>query len=943
MLVLGITPSRALDDGYSGFLNLVAGQVSAAIRNARAYEEERRRAEALAELDRAKTRFFSNVSHEFRTPLTLMLGPLEDALSRDGIDGTTRGELEVAHRNALRLLRLVNTLLDFSRVEAGRIEATFAPVDLAALTQDIASSFRSAVERGGLAFTVEAATLPGPVHVDRDMWEKVVLNLLSNAFKYTFAGAITARLEAIDGAVRLTVSDTGVGIPADALARIFERFHRIEGTRSRSHEGSGIGLALVRELVAMHGGTIDVESVVDRGTTFTVTVPTGIEHLPQDRIARESGDSSASLVAAYVEEALHWLPETPPPSNVVVLHPDNDTILPRSRRARIVLADDNADMRAYVERLLGDAHDVVAVADGVAALEALKERPADLLLTDVMMPFLDGIALTRQVRRDPTLQTVPIIMLSARAGPEAGVEGFEAGADDYLVKPFAARELLARVQANLELAKLRREAEEQLAQGRKMEAVGQLTGGVAHDFNNLLAAVMGSVELATRKVTDQRVLRLLNNAMQAAQRGARLTDQLLAFSRKQRLDGRPTDLNGVLSGMADLLHRTLGGTIGAATHLAADLWPAMADPTRIELAVLNLTVNARDAMPEGGELTLETANVGDDDPRPAHLPAGDYVRLSVSDTGEGMTPEVMARVFEPFFTTRPQGRGTGLGLAQVYGTAKQLGGEVTVESRVGYGTTVTLYLPRAQPVAALDPSRAGRQTEGSAGTCILVVDDDPQVRASTVALLEELGYGVLDVGSGPEALILLGEDRQIGLMLTDFAMPGMTGRELSSHAQALRPTLRVLLMTGYADPAALPAEAVQILRKPFAMGELAAAVAAALSHGDSGHPVPEAGNRDELWNRGGRVGSPTCIGRGGEDERWLNRHTRLAGTSSASRLSSSHRVAAQSLAVPEGAPVQVRIGRSGPIPAEGARHRPAPHGVEPLLLREGVEGAPNGV
>ncbi|WP_375407890.1 ATP-binding protein, partial [uncultured Methylobacterium sp.] len=755
VLVLGITPSRALDDGYSGFLNLVAGQVSAAIRNARAYEEERRRAEALAELDRAKTRFFSNVSHEFRTPLTLMLGPLEDALSRDGIDGTTRSELEVAHRNALRLLRLVNTLLDFSRVEAGRIEATFAPVDLAALTQDIASSFRSAVERGGLAFTVEAATLPGPVHVDRDMWEKVVLNLLSNAFKYTFAGAITARLEAIDGAVRLTVSDTGVGIPADALARIFERFHRIEGTRSRSHEGSGIGLALVRELVAMHGGTIDVESVVDRGTTFTVTVPTGIEHLPQDRIARESGDSSASLVAAYVEEALHWLPETPPPSNVVVLHPDNDTTPPRSRRARIVLADDNADMRAYVERLLGDAHDVVAVADGVAALEALKERPADLLLTDVMMPFLDGIALTRQVRRDPTLQTVPIIMLSARAGPEAGVEGFEAGADDYLVKPFAARELLARVQANLELAKLRREAEEQLAQGRKMEAVGQLTGGVAHDFNNLLAAVMGSVELATRKVTDQRVLRLLNNAMQAAQRGARLTDQLLAFSRKQQLDGRPTDLNGVLSGMADLLHRTLGGTIGAATHLAADLWPAMADPTRIELAVLNLTVNARDAMPEGGELTLETANVGDDDPRPTHLPAGDYVRLSVSDTGEGMTPEVMARVFEPFFTTRPQGRGTGLGLAQVYGTAKQLGGEVTVESRVGYGTTVTLYLPRAQPVAALDPSRAGRQTEGSAGTCILVVDDDPQVRASTVALLEELGYGVLDVGSGPEALILL--------------------------------------------------------------------------------------------------------------------------------------------------------------------------------------------
>ncbi|GAA0282515.1 Sensor histidine kinase RcsC [Methylorubrum aminovorans] len=544
VLILGVSPSRALDTGYRGFLDLVAGQVSTALRNARAYEEERRRAEALAELDRAKTQFFSNVSHEFRTPLTLMLGPLEEALQAGGLEPRTRAELEVAHRNALRLLRLVNTLLDFSRVEAGRAQATFAPVDLAALTTDFASTFRSAVERGGLALRVDCPPLPGPVHVDRDMWEKVVLNLISNAFKFTFEGGIDVRLEPVPGAVRLTVADTGVGIPPAALPHLFERFHRIEGGRSRSHEGSGIGLALVHELVGMHGGTVEVSSKVGTGTAFTVTIPTGTAHLPRERLVEVPSDPEASGSAqAYVEEALRWLPDAPAATNVVPLHAAPEPAATEGKRARIVLADDNADMRAYVERLLGQDHEVVAVANGAAALQALRVGPADLLLTDVMMPVLDGIGLTRAVRADPALCTVPVIMLSARAGVEAGVEGLEAGADDYLVKPFSARELRARVRANLELARLRVEAQEQALQARKMEAIEQLTAGVAHDFNNLLAAVMGSVELAERKVEDERALRLLRNAMQAAQRGAKLTEQLLAFSRKQRLDARPADLN----------------------------------------------------------------------------------------------------------------------------------------------------------------------------------------------------------------------------------------------------------------------------------------------------------------------------------------------------------------------------------------------------------------
>lgn len=839
VLVLGVSPSRALDAGYRGFLDLVAGQVSTALRNARAYEEERRRAEALAQVDRAKTQFFSNVSHEFRTPLTLMLGPLEEVLRDQLLPEATRGELEPAHRNALRLLRLVNTLLDFSRVEAGRAQASFAPVDLAALTADLASTFRSAIERGGLALRVDCPRMSGPVHVDRDMWEKVVLNLLSNAFKFTFEGGIDVRLEAVSGAVRLTVADTGVGIPAEALPHVFERFHRIEGGRSRSHEGSGIGLALVHELVGIHGGAVEVRSTVGSGTAFVVTLPTGTAHLPRERLAEATPTPGIGGAAqSYVEEALRWLPDDPAPSNVVPLRGAPSSAVAEGGRARIVLADDNADMRAYVARLLGQDHDVVAVADGAAALEALRAGPADLLLTDVMMPVLDGIGLTRAVRADPALRTVPVILLSARAGAEAGIEGLEAGADDYLVKPFAARELQARVRANLELARLRAEAQEQVVQARKMEAVEQLTAGIAHDFNNLLAAVMGSVELAERKVSDERAQRLLRNAMQAAQRGARLTEQLLAFSRKQRLDARPADLNGLLSGMAEQLHRTLGNGTAVVTRLAADLWPAVADAHRVELAVLNLVTNARDALHGGGEVRIGTENLPAGTPRPATVPAGDLVVLTLTDTGEGMPAEVLARVFEPFFTTRPQGKGTGLGLAQVYGTARQLGGAVTLSSRPGEGTTVSMYLPRAEPAADDRPTRGKHQIAGpDEAARILVVDDDPQVRAMTVASLEELGYAVDEVFDGTEALRLLRAGRRFDLLLTDYAMPGMAGTELAGRVQALAPGLAVLLMTGYADAAALPADAPPVLRKPFALDDLRTTVERLLA-GRPGRVLP---------------------------------------------------------------------------------------------------------
>ncbi len=474
-LVAGISPRRVFDDDYRGFTDLLAGHIATAIANARAYEEEKRRAEALAELDRAKTAFFSNVSHEFRTPLTLMLGPVEDVLADTAEPPTPRQRerLEVAHRNALRLQKLVNTLLDFSRIEAGRVRARFEPTDLAAFTADLASNFRSACEKAGLLLRVDCPPLPEPVYVDRDMWEKVVLNLLSNAFKYTLQGAIEVRLRPADGQVELAVRDTGTGIPAEEMPRLFERFHRVEGSRGRTQEGSGIGLALVRELVRLHGGEVRAESACGVGSVFTVALPLGKGHLPADRISGARTLASTALGAApFVEEALRWLPDAPGrPTEAILVEGTAGAPLPPARgpgeRLRILLADDNADMRDYVRRLLADRYDVTAVADGRAALTAVEAAVPDLILSDVMMPGVDGFGLLRRLRGDPRTREVPVILLSARAGEESRVEGLEAGADDYLTKPFSARELLARVQGHLQMAQLRRVSQEAL---RRSEA-----------------------------------------------------------------------------------------------------------------------------------------------------------------------------------------------------------------------------------------------------------------------------------------------------------------------------------------------------------------------------------------------------------------------------------------------------------------------------------------
>ena len=462
VLVVGLSCCLHFDSRYKEFLNLLVAPVATAIANARVYEAERRRAEALAEIDRAKTTFFSNISHEFRTPLGLMLGPLEEVMRGSDLPASSHKKVEMAHRNALRLLKLVNSLLDFARVEAGRIEAWFAPVDLAALTAEISSSFRSTIERAGLVFEVDCEDLEEEVYVDRDMWEKIVLNLLSNAFKFTMQGRIRVRVRRSHEHAMLEVFDTGLGVAPDEVSRMFERFYRIEGAVARTHEGSGIGLSLVQELVRMNGGRVSVKSQLNEGTCITVCLPFGTAHIPPDRIDARTVPRVSAEAQVYVQEALHWSP----------LEHDEAAELPMMEGAdrqadrrfastfgsRVLLADDNADMRDYVRALLAPCYVVEAVGDGRLALEAAYRNRPDLVLCDVMMPGLDGFKLLQAMRSDSQLKEIPIILVSARAGEESRVEGLEAGADDYIVKPFHSRELLARVGAMLELVSLRRES-----------------------------------------------------------------------------------------------------------------------------------------------------------------------------------------------------------------------------------------------------------------------------------------------------------------------------------------------------------------------------------------------------------------------------------------------------------------------------------------------------
>ncbi len=798
-LVVGLNPRRPYDEPYRSFVGLVADQLATALANARAYEEERQRAEALAAIDRAKTVFFSNVSHEFRTPLTLMLGPIEN-LQNDvngPLNARQQSDVDILQRNAGRLLKLVNALLDFSRIEAGRAQATYSPADISGLTREIAGAFRSAIEHAGIRFDVACDTIEEPVFLDRDMWEKIVLNLLSNALKFTFSGSIRVELRRVDETVELTVADTGTGISESELPRIFERFHRVEGAKSRTHEGTGIGLALTHELVRLHGGSIRAESQIGAGTRFILRIPLGSAHLPQDRLVATSMPASAGYTAAVVDEAARWL-QTPflDGGSRPALPAPHDEPAARAGKERVLIVDDNADMRDYLCQLLRD-WEVTTAANGLTALEQARAHPPHIVITDVMMPELDGFGLLRELRRDARTRAVPVLMVSARAGEEARVSGLDAGVDDYIIKPFSARELIARVTSLLNLSRARREAEQlrglaEAANRTKDEFLAIL----GHELRNPLAPILTALELMSlrgdasqkeRTVIDRQVRHLI-----------RLVDDLLDVS---RIACGKIELRRQLVDLADVVANAIEATgplLEQRRHqLTVDVPRALwvyGDATRLTQIVGNVLTNAAKYTEPSGNIRIE-----------AHRDNA-HIELRVTDSGIGISPEMLSHIFEMFSQERQaldrSHGGLGLGLTIVKSLVELHEGTVEALSEgVGKGSEIILRLPAAATMGVEDAADvdSGKQQSVPAGRRILVVDDNVDAARLLADALEAAGYETRVAFDGPGALDAATEFQPDAALL-DLGLPLMDGYEVARQiANAAVDHRRPILVavTGY--------------------------------------------------------------------------------------------------------------------------------------------------
>ena len=812
VMIAGLNPHRQLDEGYRTFFELNAAQVVTAIRNALAYEEAQKRAEALAEIDRAKTTFFSNVSHEFRTPLALMIGPTEDALAAPG--RSLQGEaLEMVHRNELRLLKLVNSLLDFSRMEAGRVEASYRATDLARLTTDLASQFRAALEKGGVRLVVNAKPLPEPAFVDRDMWEKIVLNLLSNAFKHTFEGVVEVSLAMAGDLIQLTVRDTGVGIPRNELPRVFERFHRVRGARARSHEGTGIGLALVRDLVQLHGGRIEAQSQPGVGTRMTVSIPAGSAHLPANRIeASRSVDSTAVGSAAYVNDALSWLPADDPARDGLAVSPaPGETRSTATAGIRLLLADDNADMREYLRRLLSTQWTVEVVTNGREALEAVLRRPPDLLVADVMMPELDGLELTRQLRANPETSGLPILLLSARAGEEAVAEGLALGANDYIVKPFSARELVARVRVQLEIARglqaeraheSARMADEQFRQIAETttQARDEFLAVLGHELRNPLAPILTALQLMDMRGEKSSIRERAIIARQVKHMVG-LVDDLLDVSRitrgKIHLEKKSVEMGAILANAIELASPLLEQRAHRLVIEVPRGLRLQADPFRLAQVFSNLLTNAAKFTEPGGTITISATA------------EGHAVAVRIADTGMGIDPLLLPRVFDAFAqggqaSNRPQG-GLGLGLTIVKSLVVLHGGQVEAHSGgLGRGAEFVVRLPalidREVPSSeALALLAAGPSSQPTA-LRVLLVDDNEDAALLLAELLRMNGHEVAVVHDGAAALqarLTFAPD----VALLDIGLPVMDGYELARQLRAQQsiPRLQLIAITGYGE------------------------------------------------------------------------------------------------------------------------------------------------
>lgn len=789
-IVAGVSAARELDADYLHFYELLNAAVVTAVSNVVTYEKEQQRAEELAQIDRAKTAFFSNVSHEFRTPLTLILGPLDDALSDRAapLAPVQRKRIDVTHRNALRLLKLVNSLLDFSRIEAGRMQATYTPLDLCRLTANLAGVFESAMEKGGLQYRVQLHDLGEPVYVDRDMWEKIVFNLLSNAFKFTLQGQVTVTLARHEGMARLSVIDTGAGIPEPELPRVFERFYRIEGSAGRTYEGTGIGLALIQELVRLHGGAIAVHSVLGKGTRFDVDIPFGHAHLPREAIGQAPCEEidvvikgSGRTGAAFVEEALRWLPDEAPEPDAIEQGAQGS--LPSvGRPPRILIADDNNDMRAYLKSLLDPHAEVAVCSDGEAAYAMALRDPPDLLLSDVMMPKLDGFGLIAKIRADESLCHLPVVLLSARAGEEAKVEGLQAGADDYMVKPFAARELLARLQRQIAMGQERRLRQKALMDKNRMQSDFLFT--LAHELRNPLAPIRTGLELMRLRsaAPDADTREIQAMIRRQVDHMVHLVDDLLDVARvsegKLALRRERVMLAQLVSDAVEISMPLLeAGRHRLTRRLPESPVSLNVDKLRIAQVLSNLLNNAAKYTPQNGQIVLE-----------ASIEAGELV-ISVADNGIGIRADMLPVVFDMYAQAHQNDRmaqgGLGVGLNLVKRLVMLHGGRVAAFSAgVGQGSRFTVFLPMKDepaPAQAAPEAPAPQTTaaENEVRLQILVVDDNVDAASMLGSMLELRGHLVRVANDGAAALSAAAAFRP-DMVFMDIGLPDQSGFEVAS-------------------------------------------------------------------------------------------------------------------------------------------------------------------
>jgi signal transduction histidine kinase len=692
--VVGIGEQHTLDASYRSFLETVALGIGRSITAARAREAERDQAHSIAAFDRAKTALFSNTSHELRTPLALVLGTLDELLGDPGLPASTREPVTVARRNAARMLKLVSSMLDFSALEAGERAGAFRSTDLAGLTRDIAAMFRSTAEQARLRLSVDCPPLPDEAYVDREAWERIISNLLSNALKFTPEGGIDVRLREDEGTFVLIVEDTGIGIPPQDLDKIFSRFYRGSDPRARTHEGSGIGLALVRELVALHGGTVAADRRPRRGTRVSVRIPSGRGHLGSSVIAEEApGVAIGASASLFVEEATGWLGDDPVElpgedarSGSAAQHRSQAVASRGEHAERVLVVDDNRDMRDYLFRLLSPYFAVDVAGSGSEALAMAVSDPPSIIITDGMMPGLDGLGLVHAIRREPRTCDIPVMLISARADLESRLQAIDSGADDYFVKPLAGRELVIRVHATLDSSRLRSEHAE--ARGRERERALR-----EDELRRLLDDLRGAQRrvAAAADAERQRIERNLHDGAQQRLMAIRLELGLLGERLEQDPDAARSEL--------DRLHSELNEALQELRELAHGLYPPLLASDGLHAALAGAALHA--AIPvtvEGDaiarlpraiesaayfaclEALQNAAKHGGDGARAnVHLKVSRHaLTFSVSDDGNGFDADAISH---------------GHGLVNLHDRLGALGGGAEVTSAPGQGTTVRGRIP----------------------------------------------------------------------------------------------------------------------------------------------------------------------------------------------------------------------------------------------------------